>query len=71
MSATLPLPRQLNALLEIADPKHILYGSDYPYTPEALVTTLATQLDDSSQLTDVLRADYMRNNALTLFPRFA
>ncbi|OAT31591.1 2-amino-3-carboxymuconate 6-semialdehyde decarboxylase [Buttiauxella brennerae ATCC 51605] len=69
--AGFPLPRQLKALLEIADPKHILYGSDYPYTPEALVSTLATQLDDSAQLTTALRADFMRNNALTLFPRFA
>ncbi|KFC81964.1 amidohydrolase 2 [Buttiauxella agrestis ATCC 33320] len=34
--AGFPLPRQLNALLEIADPKHVLYGSDYPYTPEPL-----------------------------------
>lgn len=69
--AGFPLPRQLKSLLEIADPKHILYGSDYPYTPEALVTALARQLDDSSQLTTELRADFMRNNALNLFPRFA
>ena len=27
------LPVMLPALLEVADPTHILYGSDYPYTP--------------------------------------
>ncbi|MGJ7512499.1 amidohydrolase family protein [Variovorax sp. GT1P44] len=69
--AGFPLPRQLLPLLEIADPKHIMYGSDWPYTPEALVTALAQQLDASPLLTDRLRQDFMRNNALALFPKFA
>jgi predicted TIM-barrel fold metal-dependent hydrolase len=69
--AGFPLPRQLNALLEIADPTHVLYGSDYPYTPEPLVTALVAQLDGSPQLSAALRADFMRNNALALFPKFA
>ncbi|WP_159911424.1 amidohydrolase family protein [Pantoea sp. 18069] len=68
--AGFPLPRQLLPLLEIADPKHIMYGSDWPYTPEALVAALAGQLDASPLLTDRLRQDFMRNNALALFPKF-
>lgn len=40
-------------------------------TPEPLVTALAAQLDGSPQLSAALRADFMRNNALALFPKFA
>lgn len=69
--AGFPLPRQLLPLLEIADPKRIMYGSDWPYTPEPLVAALARQLEGSPLLSDRLRQDFMRNNALTLFPRFA
>lgn len=68
--AGFPLPRQLLPLLEIADPKHILYGSDWPYTPEPLVAALAAKLDASPLLTDRLRQDFMRNNALALFTKF-
>lgn len=69
--AGMPLPRQLAPLLEIADPKHVFYGSDYPYTPEPMVTALAAQLDASPQIAQALRQDFMRNNALALFPKFA
>ncbi|WP_213956141.1 MULTISPECIES: amidohydrolase family protein [unclassified Variovorax] len=69
--AGFPLPRQLKALLEIADPQRILYGSDYPFTPEPLVAALAAQLDGSPQISNQLRQDFMRNNALALFPKFA
>ena len=68
--AGFPLPRQLGPLLDIADPKHIMYGSDWPYTPEPLVAELARQLDTSPLLPNALRQDFMRNNALTLFPKF-
>ena len=69
--AGFPLPRQLLPLLEIADPKRILYGSDWPYTPEPLVAALAAKLDSSPLMTDAMRQDFMRNNALALFPKFA
>ena len=36
-----------------------------------LVAALAAQLDGTPQLTDRLRQDFMRNNALALFPRFS
>ena len=68
--AGFPIPRQLVPLLEIADPKHIMYGSDWPYTPEPLVVDLAHKLDTSSLLSAAMRQDFMRNNALGLFPRF-
>lgn len=68
--AGFPLPRQLPALLEIADPQRILYGSDWPYTPEPLVRALLAQLDGSPQLPDQLRQGFMRDNALRIFPKF-
>ena len=63
-------PRQLQPLLSIADPKHLLYGSDWPYTPAALVGPLAQALDANPLLAGALHADAMRRNALALFPRF-
>jgi predicted TIM-barrel fold metal-dependent hydrolase len=69
--AGFPLPRQLLPLLEIADPKRILYGSDWPYTPEPLVAALAAKLDASPLMAESMRRDFMRNNALALFPKFA
>lgn len=69
--AGFPLPRQILPLLEIADPKHIMYGSDWPYTPEPLVAALAAKLDSTPLLSDRFRQDIMRNNALGLFPKFA
>ncbi|WP_077037956.1 amidohydrolase family protein, partial [Pelomonas sp. KK5] len=69
--AGFPLPRQILPLLEIADPARILYGSDWPYTPEPLVAALAAKLDASPQFSERLRQDVMRNNALALFPQFA
>ena len=35
------------------------------------MTALAAQLDGTPQLTDELRHDIMRNNALALFPKFS
>lgn len=63
------LPRQLKILLEIADPSHLFYGSDYPYTPEAGCIMLAEDLDKTEIFTDELRQDIYYNNALKLFPR--
>jgi len=68
--AGFPLPRQINPLLDLADPQRILYGSDWPYTPEALAADLARKLDASPLLSAKLRKDILRDNALALFPRF-
>jgi predicted TIM-barrel fold metal-dependent hydrolase len=64
------LPRQLDALLALTTTEHLHYGSDYPFTPEAIVTMLAEVLDlieePSGQLADTLAANTRR-----LFPRLA
>jgi len=65
-----PEPVALSALLQVADPANILYGSDWPYTPEPYAAGLAKTLDTSPQLTASMKNAFMRDNALALFPRF-
>ena len=64
-----PLPELLSALLQIADPHHILYGSDWPYTALGLCTQVAGELDRTPLLDGGLREDVMVGNARKLFPR--
>lgn len=63
------LPRQLAALLQLVDSTHVLYGSDYPYTPEDGCIYLADELDKTSVITQEQRYALYRENALYLFPR--
>ncbi|MGA5417985.1 amidohydrolase family protein [Streptomyces pseudogriseolus] len=69
--AVFPLPRLLPALLTLADTDHILYGSDYPYTPDWVVRGLAETLASSAVLTAEQRQSVMHDTAATLFPRLA
>ncbi len=64
-----PLPELLPALLSIADPDHILYGSDWPFTQLESCLKLAAELDASSTLGGTLHRDFMLGNALRLFPQ--
>jgi 6-methylsalicylate decarboxylase len=65
--AGFPLPRQLDALLTLARPGHLHYGSDFPFTPEPAVTGGHDGLSgvelDGRRLLDVLR-----DNSDRLFP---
>ena len=63
------LPRQLAALLSLVDADHLLYGSDYPYTPAGGCIYLADALDKTNLLTDQQRRAIYRENAVSLFPR--
>jgi predicted TIM-barrel fold metal-dependent hydrolase len=63
------LPRQLHALMEIVDVDHLLYGSDYPYTPPFGCLYLAEALNKTDLLTDEQRRVIYRDNAKGLFPR--
>lgn len=63
------LPRQLENLLQIVDIGHLLYGSDYPYTPEFDCFALAVLLEKTKLLTDKERGAIYYDNALKLFPR--
>ncbi|MBA2395459.1 MAG: amidohydrolase [Ktedonobacteraceae bacterium] len=64
-----PLPRALPALLTLTEPDHLLYGSDFPFTPGPLVQFLAAMLATTDILDEGQRGAMLRNNALRLFPR--
>ena len=64
-----PLPRLAPALLQVADPGRILYGSDWPFTPMPIVTRLAGELDQTPLFDDTARRRVLTDNALDLFPR--
>jgi len=66
-----PGSNALAPLLEMAERSHILYGSDYVHTPEAVVSAHLAELLSSKLLSqDDFRA-IGRGNALALFPRLA
>ncbi|WP_394618613.1 amidohydrolase family protein [Lentzea sp. JNUCC 0626] len=56
------LPRLLPALRTLTEPEHLLYGSDFPFTPEFAVRGLAAALAETGVPLD---------HAAALFPRFA
>ncbi|KAJ5121913.1 hypothetical protein N7448_003046 [Penicillium atrosanguineum] len=43
--AGLPFPDQIHGLLRLVDSSRLLYGSDYPYSPARMVTSLAQRVD--------------------------
>jgi predicted TIM-barrel fold metal-dependent hydrolase len=55
------VPRQLDALLTLTTLDHLHYGSDFPFTPEAVAAAQAERLDSL--------ADSLRSNTERLFPR--
>jgi Amidohydrolase len=63
--------RLLPALRQIADPRRILYGSDWPFTPLPIVARLALALAQGATplLDAAARRRVLHDNALALFPR--
>ncbi len=64
-------PEQLTALMSLADPSRILFGTDFPYVADAQVTAECALFDAYDGFDDATRRRVERDNALTLFPRFA
>ena len=56
------------ALLQIADPGRLFYGSDWPFTPLPIVTRLAGEIDGTGLFDDATRTRILHDNALALFP---
>ena len=69
--AGVPLPRALPALLGLTGPSHLLYGSDYPFTPPERVRQFALALTETPVFDATSRLAVFRTNALELFPRLA
>jgi predicted TIM-barrel fold metal-dependent hydrolase len=61
-------PAALPSLLEVADPDHITYGSDFPFAPPIVVGFLNKEFEKYS-LNQSLREAIDRGNAEALFPR--
>jgi predicted TIM-barrel fold metal-dependent hydrolase len=66
-----PLSELLHALFQVANPDHIFYGSDWPFTPAMACIKLAEMLDAQISQNDELLDRLMIVNARKLFPRFA
>jgi len=62
-------PVAMPALLQIADPSHILFGGDYPYTPAPFVKSNMEKLESYEPIRPYLDGIF-RNNAVKLFHFF-
>jgi len=63
------VPKMLDALLRTTGIDHLLYGSDWPFTPEPVAEHLAQQLAGVDRFNGSMRAQLARGNALNLLPR--
>jgi predicted TIM-barrel fold metal-dependent hydrolase len=61
----------LSSLRELVDISQIVYGSDWPLMPEAVVTSLNDELEQSRLFDDNERRAVYRGNAMRLLPRIA
>jgi 6-methylsalicylate decarboxylase len=62
-----PVPELLGALLSVADPTRIHYGSDFPFTPLDAALRLSAALDATEQLDAELRRSIDAGNARLAF----
>lgn len=56
------------ALQAVADPRRILFGSDWPYCSENVTAAIRKSLDDVRTISEETRAGVERENARLLFP---
>ena len=64
-------PFALRSLQELVNPSHLLFGTDYPFAPELITDMTISGLDAFEGFDDKILGGINRENALTLFPRFA
>jgi predicted TIM-barrel fold metal-dependent hydrolase len=57
----------LTSLLTLIDSSHVLYGSDYPFTPEAVVEAMINELNSTHLLSADDRRAMEYANAMKLF----
>jgi 6-methylsalicylate decarboxylase len=69
--AGVPVPRQLPSLLALTDPSHLLYGTDWPWTPEAAITAVTAEIRATPLLSQDQIAAMMTTTGLPLLDRFA
>ena len=61
------MEEQLEALLSVADPSKLFFGSNFPFTPWQACQYLAQQLEGSRCLDDTTRDAIFLDNAYDLF----
>ncbi|UCG83953.1 MAG: amidohydrolase [Dehalococcoidia bacterium] len=59
----------LRSFQELADPSHILFGSDYPFLPEPVIAANMIDFRNYDGFADQERRTIERDNALALFSR--
>lgn len=64
-----PVPELLGALLRIADPGRLHYGSDWPFTPTAGCEKLLEALNTTELFDEAARESMMVSNARRLFSK--
>jgi 6-methylsalicylate decarboxylase len=69
--AGMPVPVALDGLLAVAGPDRLLYGSDFPFTPAAMVEHLAAELRHAPALRDARLGAEQETPGAALFPRLA
>jgi len=62
-------PYTLSSLMSLVEPTQVLYGSDYPFSPERVVTLMNDGLQNYDFEREAL-TKIAQQNAVTLFPRF-
>ena len=63
-------PFALPSLLALAEPSHVLFGTDSPYMPEGTIQATIAGINNHEGLDMEQRMAIERGNALALFPRF-
>lgn len=63
------VPYAFRSLLELTDPSHILFGSDWPFAPEPITDATVKGVNSYDGFDAQARAMIERENALQLFPR--
>ncbi len=65
-----PLATQLPSLLRLVPPSHLLYGTDWPFTPQPQITESARRIAHTRPLSGHDRDLIRHRNARQLFKRF-
>jgi predicted TIM-barrel fold metal-dependent hydrolase len=63
-------PHNLRSLQELADPSHIVYGSDYPFAPETVTQMTNEGLHSYDGFDEKSLSLLYKKNVIQLFPRF-
>lgn len=64
-------PYSLNSLLELAEPRQVLFGTDFPFAPELVTVNMIKELEKFDRLNTQDRMAIEYGSAAALFPRFS